>query len=162
MMTNKLSSLLLIVMGIFWVSLTYAQESVNSSGGDVKGSGGTIAYSVGQLISVDNSGDNGSVSPGIQQAYEIFAVGINESMLNISLTVFPNPTADNLTLQIREFDSQKLHYKIYNLEGELLKNSVVTASHTTIDMTALPSGTYFIEVVDNENRKIQTFKIIKN
>ena len=76
----------------------HAQESPTASGGDATGSGGTVDYSVGQVAYITNVNASGTVSQGVQQAYEIFTVGIQEAELNISLSVFPNPTADNLTL----------------------------------------------------------------
>lgn len=160
-MKKKLRFPVMLATGILWVSLAHAQEAANASGGDAKGSAGTVAYSVGQLFYTSNSGVTGSVSPGIQQAYEIVTVGIDEATPNISLSIFPNPTSDNLTLQISEYEGEKLQYKIFDVQGKLLKNSVIRSNQTTIDMTALPSATYFIEVVNNKNKKIQTFKIIK-
>lgn len=162
MIKTKVKPLVLLVASILLVSLTQAQESVNTSGGDIINGTGSVAYTVGQLVYTSSTGANGSVSPNVQQAYEIFTVGINESMLDVSLSIFPNPTSDNLTLQISEYESQKLRYKIYNIQGELLKNAVISSKQTIINMTELPTATYIVEVVNHENEKIQTFKIIKN
>ena len=161
-MKNKSRSLALLATGILWVGLTHAQESVNASGGDASGSGGTVSYSVGQIVYTTNSGSNGSVAHGVQQAYEIITVGINVTSLDISLTVFPNPTSDNLTLQISEYKSQKLSYKIFDLQGKILNSSVINSSQTIINMTELTTATYFIEIVNHKNKRIQLFKIIKN
>jgi hypothetical protein len=80
---------------------------VNASGGDATGTSGTVAYSVGQVVYTSNTGSTGSVAQGVQQSYEIFMVGIKETELNISLSVFPNPTSDNLTLQISNYNHEK-------------------------------------------------------
>ena len=161
-MKNKSRYLALFATGILWVSLTHAQESVNTSGGNASGNGATVTYSVGQFVYTTNSGSNGSVAQGVQQAYEILTVGINETMPDVSFNIFPNPTSDNLTLKISEYKNQKLSYKIFNLQGKLLNNSLINSEQTTIDMKGLPTATYFIEVVNHENKKIQSFKIIKN
>jgi len=140
----------------------HAQESVNASGGDGTGSGGTVAYSVGQVVYTTNTDASGTVSQGVQQAYEIFTVGIKETELNILLTVFPNPTSDNLTLQISDYNNEKLSYQLYDIQGKLLNNGQVTAQQTQINTSSLPSATYFINVVNQENKQVQSFKIIKN
>jgi hypothetical protein len=151
-------SVLLLGIGI----TVQAQQATNASGGDATGSGGTVAYSVGQVVYTTNSGTTGSVAQGVQHAYEIFTVGIKATELNISLTVFPNPTADNLTLQISDYNNEKLLYQLYDMQGKLLNNGQITAQQTQIDMNSLPSATYFVNVVNQENKKVQSFKIIKN
>jgi hypothetical protein len=140
----------------------HAQESVNASGGDALGSGGTVAYSVGQVAYTTNAGASGTVSQGVQQAYEIYTVGIKETELNISLSVFPNPTANNLTLQISDYSHEKLSYQLYDMQGKQISNGQVFAQQTQINTSSLPSATYFINVVNQENKKVQSFKIIKN
>ncbi len=162
MTKNKSRPILLLVAGMFWAGLAQAQESVNASGGDAIGSGGTVAYSVGQVVYTTNSDATGTVSQGVQQAYQILTTGIKETEMNISLSVFPNPTADNLTLQIRDYNNEKLSYQLYDMQGKLLNNRQVTAQQTQINTSSLPPATYFINVVNQENKKVQSFKIIKN
>ena len=140
----------------------HAQESVNASGGDATGSGGTIAYSVGQVAYTTHTGSTGSVAQGVQHAYEIFTVGIKETELSISLTAFPNPTMDNLTLQINDYNNEKLSYQLFDMQGKQLSSGQVTAQQTQIKMNSLPSATYFINLVNQENKKVQSFKIVKN
>ena len=140
----------------------HAQESVNASGGDATGSGGTIAYSVGQVVYTTNTGSTGSVAQGVQHAYEIFTVGIKDTELSISLTAFPNPTMDNLTLQINDYNNEKLSYQLFDMQGKQLSSGQVTAQQTQIKMNSLPSATYFINLVNQENKKVQSFKIVRN
>lgn len=153
-------SVLLLSIGI----AVEAQESVNVTGGDALGSGGTVAYSIGQVVYTTNIGsvDGGRAAQGVQHAYEIYTMGIKEAMLDISLSVFPNPTADNLTLQIRDYQNERLTYQLYDMQGKLLNNGQVVAKQTQINTASLPSATYFINVVNQGNKKVQSFKIIKD
>jgi hypothetical protein len=162
MTKNKSKPLAMLVAGLLWVGLAQAQVSANASGGDATGSGGTVAYSIGQVIYTTNSGSSGIVAQGIQHAYEIFTVGIKETELNISLTAFPNPTTENLTLLIRDFNSENLSYQLYDMQNKLIYSGQVTTMQTELNTSSLPSATYFINVVNQEKKKIQTFKIIKN
>lgn len=162
MTKNKSRPIALLAVGLLWTGLAQAQESVNTTGGDATGSGGTAAYSVGQVVYTTNTGASGTVSQGVQQAYEIFTVGIKETELNISLSVFPNPTADNLTLQISDYNNEKLSYQLFDMQGKQLSNGQIVAQQTQINMNSLPTATYFINVVNQENKKVQSFKIIKN
>ena len=162
MTKNKSRPILLLASGLLWASLAQAQESANASGGDATGSGGTIAYSIGQVVYTTYTGSSGSVAQGVQQAYEIFAVDIEETTLSISLIAFPNPTADNLTLQISDFNKENLTYQFYDIGGKLLSNGQVTGQQTEINTSSLPPATYFINVLNQEDKKVQSFKIIKN
>jgi opacity protein-like surface antigen len=139
-----------------------AQESINSIGSEATGSGGTVAYSIGQAVYTYESGTNGNISQGVQQPYEIYSVGIKETTLDISLSVFPNPTTDNLTLQITDYNNEKLTYQLFDLSGKLLSNGQIITQQTKINTTNLPSTTYFIKVINQENNQFQSFKIIKN
>ncbi len=151
-------SVLLLSIGIS----VQAQQTTTATGGDASGSGGTVAYTIGQVVYTANTGTNGTVDQGVQHAYQIFAVGIKETELIISLTVFPNPTSDNLTLQISDFNNEKLTYQLFDMQGKLLNNGQVTAQQTQINTASLPPATYFINVVNQENKQVQSFKIIKN
>src|SRR5690606_3963447 len=162
MTKNKSRPIALLAAGLLLAGLAQAQESSHATGSDATGSGGTVAYSVGQVVYTTATGTNGSVAQGVQQAYEIFTTGIKESELNISLSVFPNPTADNLTLQISDYNNGKLSYQLFDMQGKLLNNGQVTEKQTQINTSRLPSAIYFINVVNQENKKVQSFKIIKN
>ena len=162
MTKNKSKPILLLASGLLWASLAQAQESANASGGDATGSGGTIAYSIGQVVYTTYTGSSGSVAQGVQNAYEIFTVDIEETTLSISLIAFPNPTADNLTLQISDFNKEKLTYQFFDIGGKLLSHGQVTGQQTEINTSSLPPATYFINVLNQEDKKVQSFKIIKN
>jgi hypothetical protein len=152
----------MLLAGLLCVGFAQAQESVNASGGDATGSGGTVAYSIGQVVYTTNNGISGSVAQGVQHAYEIFTVGIKETELNISLTAYPNPTIGTLTLQISDYNNEKLAYQLFDIQGKQISNEQVTAQQTQINMNGLPSATYFIYIVNQKNKKVQSFKIIKN
>jgi len=162
MTKNKSRPLALLMAGLLWVGLVQAQVSANSSGGNATGSGGTVAYSIGQVVYTNNTASNGSVAQGVQHAYEISTVGIKETELNISLIAFPNPTTENLTLQISDYNNEKLSYQLFDMQGKQLSNGQVTAQQTQINMNGLPSATYLIHVVNQENKTIQSFQITKN
>ena len=158
-MKHKKIKLIVLLLSIGLTA--QAQQATTASGGDASGSGGTVAYSVGQVVYTTNTYTSGTVSQGVQQPYEIFTVGIKETELNISLSVFPNPTANNLTLQISGYNNEKLSYQLYDMLGKLLSKGQVTAQQTQINTASLQSATYFIHVVNQENKRVQSFKIIK-
>src|SRR5690554_6986857 len=155
----KLSALLLLGLGLTGLQ---AQESINATGGNASGSGGSASYSVGQLVYTTNTGTNGSVAQGVQQPFEISAVtGIEEAKgINLTVSAYPNPTTDYLTLEVRDFNLSALTFQLYDLQGKLLQSEKITGNQTSIAMGNLGPAMYFVKVMRSEE-EIKTFKIIK-
>ena len=145
----------------FSVQAQTSHQVLSATGGDASGSGGTVAYSVGQIAYTTSTGTTGSVAQGVEQAYEISSVGIKETALNISLSIFPNPTSDFLTIKVEDYNNEALSYSLLDEQGKLVLNEQITNQDTQVAMSTLARGAYFINVLQ-ANKKIQTFKIIKN
>jgi hypothetical protein len=145
----------------FSMNAQTSHQVLSATGGDASGSGGSVAYSVGQIVYTTSTGTTGSVAQGVEQAYEISSVGIKETALNISLSIFPNPTSDYLTLKVEDYNNEALSYSLLDEQGKLVLNEQITNQVTQVAMSNLARGAYFINVLQ-ENKKIQTFKIIKN
>lgn len=148
---------------IFSFSTVTAQESVNTTGGNASGSGGSASYSVGQLVYTTSTGSAGSVAQGVQQAWEISVITAIEQARDINLicSAYPNPTSDLLTLKIDNYDNENLSYKLFDSNGKPLESKKISGNETAITMTNLLSGLYFLKVIDRQI-EIKTFKIIKN
>lgn len=154
----SLGVFLLLGMGL---SPGFAQQATTAGGGDATGSGGTAAYSIGQVAYTSNQSANGSVNQGVQQAYEIFSVGLNETKADIQLVAFPNPTRDQLNLQVSEVAGKNLSYTLTDLQGKQIKAGAIKENETPIDLKELASGIYFIQI-NEANKNLQTFKVVKN
>ena len=136
-----------------------AQETVTTTGGEATGTGGIASYTVGQVVYTTATGTNGSVAQGVQQPYEISTeVGINETTINLELSVYPNPTANYLTLKVEK--TEGLTFQLYDLQGKVITNKKVNSATTTVAMKNIQTATYFLNVVKN-NQIIKTFKVIK-
>ncbi len=155
----KLSAGLLFVLGLTGI---LAQESVNTSGGDTSGSGGSVSYSVGEVLYQTTSGTNGSVAEGVQLPYEISAVtAIEEAKgTGLSVSAYPNPATDHLTLEIHALNTDNLSYQLYDIQGKLLQNEKINRNQVNISMGHLIPATYFVSVTHGSQR-VKLFKIIK-
>jgi hypothetical protein len=81
--------------------------------------------------------------------------------LKISISTFPNPTTEHLTLQITDYNNENLSYFLYDMQGKLLSNKPIKLELTEIKTGSLSAASYFLYVVNQNNEKIQSFKIIK-
>lgn len=80
------------------------------------------------------------------------AKGMNE------LSVFPNPTSDLLILQTNTSDLK--NYQIVDISGKVLESKPITSNRMQIDISKLQPAIYIVNIIQ-ENRTIQSFKIIK-
>jgi len=151
----------LLIIGLSNTIGANAQQNTVSSGGISSGSGGTVTYSMGQVAFISSTGSNGNVNQGVQQPYEIYSLGINESVFSFDLSVFPNPTTDVLNLTIKNFNGENLSYQLVDFNGKIIQTAVIKNELTSINLSELPMASYFINLLEN-NQKVQSFKIIKN
>jgi hypothetical protein len=162
MMQRFLMLVFILWTGLYSDSLN-AQNGVATSGNEIKGSGGSATYSVGQVFYKRHSGSTGSYSQGLQQAYEIsvFTAQIGSEDIKLSLSAYPIPVNDILMLDFGSLNPSKYNYELVDIQGRLVIMDKITNSITNISMGHLIPGTYFLNV-QQDGQKIKSFKIIKN
>ncbi len=158
---NKSITMLVLCLVILAFVKAHAQESVNSSGGDALGSGGSVAYSFGQVTYSFQSGSTGSIEQGVQHAYEFFALETSQIEPSISLSIFPNPTSENLNLHLNDFKNESLTYMLFDKYGKQITSVQICSQNTEINMSDLPTADYLLTILDDNMRIVQSFKIIK-
>ena len=165
--------ILFLILPILCTSAAFAQETVSSAGGNATGGGGSVSYTVGQVANTTNTGSNGSVAHGVQQAFEISVLTTVEEAENIFLewTAYPNPASDFLKLSMKNPESSglsidNLSYRLYDSNGKLLLNENLDGFETTVTMVGLQSGIYILKVTESlgkaSKKELKTFKIIKH
>ncbi len=163
----KYPNLKICVVLLFNIGLTglQAQKAIPASGGEASGNGGSVSYSVGQVVYTTITATAGTVTQGVQQPYEILEVtGIdNAKFINLKVIAYPNPTTDFLTLQVDEsyWDlGQAMKYHLFDMNGKLLDSKLLESKETSIKMNDLGPAVYFLKIVQQEE-EIKIFKIIK-
>ena len=69
------------------------------------------------------------------------------SLNNSDILFFPNPSTDIITLVLDKTTSIKL----FDLKGSLLQSKEVTAADNILDVSALPTGTYILNITSGNN-----------
>lgn len=158
---NKTNLIAICFLG-FGLTGLQAQEAIPAAGGNALGSGGSVSYSIGQVIYSTNTGVNGAVVQGVQQTFEISVVsGLEGEGINLNLTAYPNPTTDILILSVDKFEGSRLFYQLCDLNGKVFESNWIEADQTNIFMSSLKPAGYLLIVAD-EMKKVKTFKIVKN
>lgn len=140
----------------------HAQQSVGNAGGNGSGSGGTTAYSVGQVVYTTNTNTgSGSVAQGVQQPFEIQTLSGNDYLkISLQMSVYPNPTQNNLTIEVKQDNLDNMQYQLFDLNGRLLLSTKILARTTPIEMSRYPEAVYLLKVFQ-KSKELKTFKIIK-
>ena len=82
--------------------------------------------------------------------------GISENG-KTSIIVYPNPTADNVTLTI---DGDATTVSVYNMMGARVSTQSVSYGANTVNMSSMPAGVYFLRIT-NGNEAVGTVKVVR-
>jgi hypothetical protein len=156
-MKARISAFFVLFLMISVLTNSYAQENSVTAGGDASGKGGSVSFSVGQVFYTTVTAVAGSVSQGVQQAYEL---NLPPDTIDININIYPNPTVDNVTLKIDSYLGRNLTYQLVDMVGKLCQIGRVYGPETLVAMEYLPASTYFLKVIEN-GKVIRIFKIIK-
>ena len=155
----KIMNIILFSIGLFVLNFSYAQTSINTTGGNAIGA---VASSIGQIFYTADKGNTASIEKGVQHAYEIYVLKTKNKVLTVALSVYPNPTTNHLTLKVEGLKNEKLSFQLYDLQGRLLSSDNIFKSETIIQMSHLSSAAYFLNIIDEDSEGMKSFKIIKN
>lgn len=88
-------------------------------------------------------------------------VAIEEDTLaKFTMSVFPNPTSDRLTVQIKNGKvGQTTQLRLYDGKGTLIKTHAFYSSQHQWEMEGFPAGNYLLEVANGDKK--QSFRVIK-
>jgi len=111
-----------------------------------------------QLTVTDAAGNVSTASAIVTIVGE--TLGIEESELELDVSVYPNPTQGLLNLKLANFNVGKLSYQLFNLQGQLLFSAVISNDLTHIEMYNLSEGIYLLNLNVND-KPIKSFRIIK-
>ena len=144
---------------------TFAQSAIVPVGGDAQSNSGSVSYTVGQIAVQTSANNDGSVSvaEGVQQPYEIQAVGVdNYPQIALNAVVYPNPTEDLAQLQLNGFEipAGGLRAILYDGSGKQLQTLTVTDDLTSFQIGHYATGTYYLELRDGK-RVLKTFKVVR-
>ena len=139
-----------------------AQESLSAAGNQASGSGGSVSYSVGQVVHSINIGTNGTEAQGVQQPFEVMVLKTTEDAGNIDLSISAYlATADFITLSVANLEVTKFSYQLFDMSGKLLELKNLEGNPTRIAMSNYPQGVYVVRVLADEN-EVKIFKVNKN
>jgi len=133
-----------------------AQTVISTSGVSSQSTNVSLEGTIGEPITHTYTGANATLTQGFQQTgLEVVGITENEAF---QVSVFPNPTADNLTISAENTLIQAI--VITDINGKIIAKSEGEVATWTYDLSSQPNGTYLINVKKDSNT-FNTYKIIK-
>ena len=134
-----------------------AQEVVSTQGDSYSNTSANINFTIGEVVI--NTGTNGTneLTQGFHQTNWNF-VGMEDYSPGFEASVFPNPTSEVLNIRTSSFEN--VRYTLYNAQGKLLIQDILSAEQTPIQVGQLAPGSYSI-ILNNQTQNLKTFKLIK-
>lgn len=136
--------------GSNWVNVGNADFSSELGGGVCL----SLSPSGQPYVAYIDYGDSNKVTV---MKYDSIYTGINEQQ-EAMLSVYPNPARDKITVEISKASIGN-SLAIVNVEGQQLLTQQITENKTQIDISCLPSGVYFVQLINDNMIGIE--KIIK-
>jgi len=156
--------LFFFVIGIIMTNLAFSQtaspELVSSAGDSFNNTSYQLDWSIGECITATHSAGSYVITQGFHQNSYV-VTSVEDLRTDISISVYPNPTTDFISLKIESSKVEDMQYTITDFSGRVLQTDNFTDDIEQINFSNYAAGTYFISVTEN-NQLIKSFKIIKN
>ncbi len=82
--------------------------------------------------------------------YDYNPSGIADHELRNSLSVYPNPAIDFVTVSVKDESTAIEKAELYNVYGQLLRTVETNSNNATISISDLATGTYIVKIFSNK------------
>ena len=128
-------------------------EVISASGEYVESAGGSLSYTVGEVVIETVESGTNDLTQGFQQE-NIFVLNVITYNNDFEVSVFPNPTTDFVNVQ----SSTNSTLQIYDAAGKLVRTQNVNETDK-IEMGNFERGMYQLVFTKDQNQ-LKTVKVL--
>ena len=147
----------LVLFSLLTTLSVSAQEVIATQGDSYSNASGSIDFTLGEVIIATGSDGTNDITQGFHQTNWNF-LGVEDHAPNYEAIIFPNPTANVLSVRVSEFEN--VTYTLYDAQGKLVMQNILLAEQTPIQVSQLAPGAYSL-TLNNDTQNLKTFKLIK-
>lgn len=104
--------------------------------------------------------NNKGTSPGVIMKITYSGVLLNNTKSKFQkFSLYPNPASDNVKLAYSS-TNQLVSIHVIDLQGKVILKEENITSHSTINISSLSNGLYFIKIFDKNSNALKTKKLI--
>ncbi|MCP4521954.1 MAG: T9SS type A sorting domain-containing protein [Cytophagales bacterium] len=140
------------------LGLSLNAQTVVSSGGETYNNSATVSITIGEPVINTHTGNGGTTSQGFQQGIELVVTSVNDGEV-FTYDVFPNPTSNYVILNSKV--TGNFSFSLSDAQGRVLLSKQEVVSGTNLHFEKYPTGIYFVNIISDDNKHSQTFKIIR-
>lgn len=148
---------LLLIFFVFYSSSLFSQEVVSSQGDSYTNSGGSLDFTIGEVVTFTGSNIENILTQGFHQTNWSF-VNIENHVPSYEAIIFPNPAEDFLNIQASLYED--VSYILYDEMGKLILQGRLLTEKTSLEVSQLATGRYSL-ILNNSKENLKTFNIIK-
>ena len=87
--------------------------------------------------------------------------GINESEIDNYISIFPNPSAGDVYMNVSAAINGTIDFKVTNIFGEVVSKFSDASKYIEFNLNGLPSGMYFIEIQSGNTKTVKKIMLNK-
>jgi len=153
---RKILILLLSITSVF----AFGQEVISSAAGVSLSNGEySIDFTIGEPIIETLHGNSKMLTQGYLQP-TLAIIEVKQIDENFSAALFPNPATSFLNVELDAFDG--VSFKLQDVNGKVLKQENINNAITSIDVNKLERGIYLLKLVDQNDKKLKSYKFLKH
>ncbi len=127
-----------LVLFLFFASLAVsAQEVVATQGESYSNASASIDFTIGEVIINTGTDGTNDLTQGFHQTNWNF-LGLEDFAPNYEAIIFPNPTQEVLNIRTSMFEN--VTYTLYDAQGKLVMQNILSAEQTPIQVSQLAPG----------------------
>ncbi|HQO31849.1 MAG TPA: T9SS type A sorting domain-containing protein [Chitinophagales bacterium] len=155
-----------ILSFIFVLSFVFrsnAQSVVASAGQEYINGNFVLNFTLGEPVVLTYENSTITLTQGFHQNVHAITTGIKMNSLDVSVTVFPNPTANKLQIELAKPDTDELTLLLFDMNGSIVSQSKLgrDIQLQNIDVSALAAGVYFLQIANPAKNQINIYKVEK-
>lgn len=156
-MFNKL---ILCFLSFGWLNAqTISKTIIGSTGKTFSNGNAKISLTIGEPIVGLMTASGVQLGNGFYPSLDLQSLNNSEPSFDNQIIVYPNPSSQSIF--ISHLTLETFFVEIHDVNGKLLFNDKVNKEQP-INISSFAKGTYLITVTNTENKKYNTYKIIKN
>ena len=155
-----------VLLSLFATITVSAQEVVSTQGDSYSNGIGSIDFTLGEVVIATGTDGTNDLTQGFHQTNWNF-LGVEDFAPDYEASIFPNPTSDVLNIRTSSFEN--VTYTLYDAQGKLVMQNILSAEQTPIQVSQLAPGSYSLELIFEDSNegslslpKRKTFKLVKS
>jgi len=118
-----------------------------------------VSWTIGEPVVGLMTAGGKQLGNGYHPSLNVQALSVEESLLDVQIRVYPNPTSEMLYVSHPELNS--FYIQISDLNGKLIYSNTINKEEP-LDISNYSQGMYLVTIENKETNKKNTYKIIKN